>query len=927
MKALRYRKFLFYSLAAMMGVFPGCGADGFLGLQDYQRDLLTGGLLAAALLNRLNADPPAGTPQDGRDGEDGLPCWDLNGNGESDAQEDVNGDGAFDARDCAGSDAPGGDLIPGQDGADGINCWDLNGNGVGDDNEDLNDDGAFDARDCQGPAGHDGLDGNDGGRGPAGEPGEDGQQLFHVFIDDFFALGAAEGEFPVNLVSINEPALGNVFNAASASAVAFRTAIPQIYHPGNDVNMRLFFFRTGIPDPGDCFILRLDARRLRPGSGVEEYDFDDCVECGTRYVRIDVDALPPGAAAGGNGTDVRMLVTLDLPINTPEGLGFPNDLAPAQFLAFELSVHRFDGTAYQILGVEFTEHRPGNADLRGATVFFDGKSSTCDFEDCNENGIPDPREIVTPGGVVGRGGSVFLTGHDPDFHASLGGNLAGARKINTAAIDFIMNPTFNPFVNHGAGKFLYVQSRIGVPGGHTDGKVGVVASGYTEGVHFDHHDAGTLVAGLNALGVTYGGIVLASDFGGLLTSAELDILNANSDLMIRFLNNGGGLYAMAESNNGAHLTPNGGQFGFLPFVVSSTSFDQSEVGVTVTPFGGSLGLTAGDVNGNASHNVFTASSGLNVVDLDQFGNILSLAGRGLINPDGGRVTDCNENGRLDECEIQAAEAEDCNENGVPDECEVADPSLDCNDNDVPDECEIQGDDCNLNGTLDWCDINADDSLDENENGVPDECEVACVCHEDIEVVCEIIDTNAASEGVPVFYELPTVDGDCFFLDTCDEPTANAAGLDCSVICTPFPGATYGIGDTIVTCSSLDIPSAAGDPPGIVVDTCEFTVTVLPIPPQCMGTFSGTVTVGKETVPIRGQLDANGTITASVQLKIGELSFSGIVSSCGHLDMSNAGGIVRLTGSVFFSPNGCFGNGTVLTEGNPNGTWAIDFDAE
>lgn len=45
----------------------------------------------------------------------------------------------------------------GTDGADGISCWDLNGNGVGDAEEDINDDGNFDAMDCQGA---DGVDGN-----------------------------------------------------------------------------------------------------------------------------------------------------------------------------------------------------------------------------------------------------------------------------------------------------------------------------------------------------------------------------------------------------------------------------------------------------------------------------------------------------------------------------------------------------------------------------------------------------------------------------------------------------------------------------------------------------------------------------------------------------------------------------------------------
>src|SRR6185436_5475856 len=104
--------------------------------------------------------------------------------------------------------------------------------------------------------------------------------------------------------------------------------------------------------------------------------------------------------------------------------------------------------------------------------------------------------------------------------------------------------------------------------------------------------------------------------GALLTQAELNILNANTAAIIAFLNAGGGLYAMAEGNGGAHLTPGGGHYGFLPFIVSTTSLDQGESGFTVTPFGQSLGLTASDVNGNASHNIFTSTGGMQVVDRD-----------------------------------------------------------------------------------------------------------------------------------------------------------------------------------------------------------------------------------------------------------------------------------------------------------------------
>jgi len=233
--------------------------------------------------------------------------------------------------------------------------------------------------------------------------------------------------------------------------------------------------------------------------------------------------------------------------------------------------------------------------------------------------------------------SIFLTGHDPDFHASNAAGSAvdsiGAVHINQVAIGFIMDPTFNLSVAGGATKFLFVESSISPPGGHRIGKNGIVQSGYVEGVDFDHADAASLNAALDGLGTIYGGIVVASDFGGVLTQSELDILNARSADIIDFLNiDNGGLFAMAEGNNGAGLTPGGGWFGYLPFVASSTGLNQPEVGTTVTAFGASLGLTNVDVSSNFSHNIFDDDFGLSVVDTDSAGNILSLAGRGIVDP-------------------------------------------------------------------------------------------------------------------------------------------------------------------------------------------------------------------------------------------------------------------------------------------------------
>jgi len=236
--------------------------------------------------------------------------------------------------------------------------------------------------------------------------------------------------------------------------------------------------------------------------------------------------------------------------------------------------------------------------------------------------------------VTSQAGSIFLTGHDPDFHAYLGGNTTGARDLNNVAINYVMDPGFNAFVAT-APKFLFVESSMSPPGGHTNGVNGIVASGYTLGTNFDFADASTLGLALDNLGVAggYSAIVIASDFGGVLSQNELTILDSRSADIIKFLNAGGGLYAMAESADPYGLTTSG-QFGFLPFIVSSTALNQPETGNTLTPFGLSLGLLDTDINGNASHNIFTGTGGMSVVDNDPAGNILSLATRSQITSGG-----------------------------------------------------------------------------------------------------------------------------------------------------------------------------------------------------------------------------------------------------------------------------------------------------
>lgn len=233
--------------------------------------------------------------------------------------------------------------------------------------------------------------------------------------------------------------------------------------------------------------------------------------------------------------------------------------------------------------------------------------------------------------------SLFLTGHDPDFHAFVGGNFTGAQNMNKAAINYVTDSAFNTFTANGVNKFLFVESKMIPPSGHINGVNGIISSDYAPAVNFDHHDFNTLDSALDRLGTTYNAIVVASDFGGVLGQAELDILNRRSSDIINFLNAGGGLYAMAEGNSGVGLTPKGGHYGFLPFVASILAKGGHEDNYSVTPFGSSLGLTNSDINGNYSHTMFTQTSGLSIVDTDGEGNILSLAGRGNIDTETGLV--------------------------------------------------------------------------------------------------------------------------------------------------------------------------------------------------------------------------------------------------------------------------------------------------
>ncbi len=111
----------------------------------------------------------------------------------------------------------------------------------------------------------------------------------------------------------------------------------------------------------------------------------------------------------------------------------------------------------------------------------------------------------------------------------------------------------------------------------------------------------------------------------------------------------------------------------------------------------------------------------------------------------GTIVDCDANGQLDRCELEAGIHSDCDGNKRPDVCDIADGAADCDADDIPDACQINeaphldcdgnqlidsceladgtGADCDGNGRLDSCDVQ-DGATDCDMNGTLDVCDLA-----------------------------------------------------------------------------------------------------------------------------------------------------------------------------------------------------------
>jgi hypothetical protein len=233
-------------------------------------------------------------------------------------------------------------------------------------------------------------------------------------------------------------------------------------------------------------------------------------------------------------------------------------------------------------------------------------------------------------GIVGLpapsdAGSVFISGHDSDFHA-LNGNTLGAQHIIQRGLDYVRNGDDRPI--------LFIQTNLDnlSLGDHLNSELGLQASGYTPGITNGNHYVKVTATQFATVDLSqYSAILVPSDHGGTLTGTDLNALNARSADILNYVNAGGGLMALAE--DGFRTGPPAQNFGFLPFFVTAPPMGELENGNTLTPLGLTLGLTNSDINGNFSHNIFTTTGGLDVVDIDATGEILSLASRGQLAPE------------------------------------------------------------------------------------------------------------------------------------------------------------------------------------------------------------------------------------------------------------------------------------------------------
>lgn len=400
-----------------LGTMQGCGGVGFLGLQDYQRDLISILLpFALDLLGLGSPDPvpgemgpmgpegPAGNNgapgRSGRPGSDGTQ-W-HQGQGEPTDTIGAVGDFFIDTetndyyyRDEGGwvllgnlQGSPGNDGTDGQNGTDGENgqngfsgqagrdgedgddgqsCWDLNGNGL----PDCFSDCCYEERqvarfiagsevinedvNCDGVVDVLDCQGSEGEQGETGEQGPQGPVGPQGPQGDPGPL--VFDQFIDDFFTTNNGSLSDIELGNKVSIVE-----PSLGECGDSVDV--IGYRFGLPqmyETDNLITMRLFVWRTGPNTGscfTTRLDiFGARHGGGGRHLGTRFVTLDNPMVADPNGT----LIVLDLPINNPgndpsRGLCLPPNFRPGDFLAFVLTeTDRVSGGCYTVVGAEFYE--------------------------------------------------------------------------------------------------------------------------------------------------------------------------------------------------------------------------------------------------------------------------------------------------------------------------------------------------------------------------------------------------------------------------------------------------------------------------------------------------------------------------------------------------------------------------------------------
>jgi hypothetical protein len=198
-----------------------------------------------------------------------------------------------------------------------------------------------------------------------------------------------------------------------------------------------------------------------------------------------------------------------------------------------------------------------------------------------------------------RAGNILLTGHDDDFHATLGGDFVDANPQFLGGLAFVRNGSSLPVLSFDSGSELTSLLT-------------------TDGISFTNINPDTAGAVTAALfdPAKYSAFVVASDStcggcdndptGEANIAAQLSAIEA-------FLNAGGGIFALAGANSTNY-------YAFLPQTASSVG-GAPAIGYTQTALAVTLGIPA--VNGDPTHNLFFnpgtngESSAYHIVEFNQ----------------------------------------------------------------------------------------------------------------------------------------------------------------------------------------------------------------------------------------------------------------------------------------------------------------------